>query len=588
LQRENNIISKESMMKNTILVVLILVLGIASVSLAQEGTWTTKADMPTARMYLSTSVVNGKIYAIGGSEIIEVGVSTVEKYYPATDTWTTKSPMPTPRWGLSTSVVKGKIYAIGGAPGFPIPGIRTVEEYDPATDTWTRKSPMPTARWSLSTSVVNGKIYAIGGEAPTGSRTMDEYDPATDTWTRKASMEIGRYAFSTSVVNGKIYAIGGVTSYPSYTSSVEEYDPATDTWTRKANMPMARTFYSTCMVNGKIYTFGGAPHPDRDPLPVMYEYDPTTDTWTTKADMLTARTGLATSTVNGKIYAIGGSTTGYSSGLIFMSTVEEYDPIPLVFDFNSDGIVDSVDMRMIVNYWHTDEPAYDIAPIPFGDGIVDVQDLVVFAEHLFEDYRVVAHWKLDETEGNIAYDSAGNNDDTVNGEPAWQPIGGKVGGALEFDGIDDYVNTDFVLDPADKVFSAFAWIKGGLSGQVIISQTDGLGFGGSWFCIDSSSGKLTTMLMDPQPPLVSESVITDGVWHHIGLLWDGSLRYLYVDGAEVARDAVALSYTVPCNGSLYLGAGKNLDTSSFFSGMIDDVRIYNVALSTEEIAALEQ
>jgi predicted secreted protein/N-acetylneuraminic acid mutarotase len=373
-------------MKKAILGMWILALGIAPLSLAVDDLWTTKADMPTARTYLSTSVVNGKIYAIGGSPRIEVGISTIEEYNPTTDTWTAKSPMPTPRWGLSTSVVNGKIYAIGGARGFPIPGIRTVEEYDPATDTWTTKSSMPTARWSLSTSVVNGKIYAIGGEAPTGSRTMDEYDPATDTWTRKASMAIGRYAFSTSVVNGKIYAIGGVTSYPSYTSSVEEYDPATDTWTRKADMPTARTFYSTCMVNGKIYTLGGAPHPDEDPVPVIYEYDPTMDTWTTKADMLTARTGLATSAVNGKIYAIGGSTTGVSSGVMSISTVEEYDPYPLVVDFNGDGIVDSADVCIMIDYWGTDEPLCDIGPMPWGDGIVDVEDLKVLAEHLFEVY----------------------------------------------------------------------------------------------------------------------------------------------------------------------------------------------------------
>jgi predicted secreted protein len=371
-------------MKRTISLVLVLALAMASVSLAAEGTWTTKVDMPTARMFLSTSVVNGKIYAIGGSSIQEVGVSTVEEYYPATDTWTTKSPMPTPRWGLSTSVVNGKIFAIGGARGFPIPGLRTVEEYDPSTDIWTTKSPMPSTRWALSTSVVNGKIYAIGGEAPTGSRTMDEYDPATDTWTRKASMTIGRYAFSTSVVNGKIYAIGGVTFYPSSTSIVEEYDTVTDTWTRKADMPTARTYYSTCAANGKIYVFGGAPHPNRDPVTVVYEYDPATDTWTKKDDMLTARTGQSTSEVNGKIYAIGGSKTGYSTGLISMSIVEEYDPYPLFVDFNGDGIVDCIDVCMMIDHWHTDEPAYDIAPTPFGDGIVDILDLIVLAEHLFE------------------------------------------------------------------------------------------------------------------------------------------------------------------------------------------------------------
>jgi hypothetical protein len=94
--------------------------------------------------------------------------------------------------------------------------------------------------------------------------------------------------------------------------------------------------------------------------------------------------------------------------------------------------------------------------------------------------------------------------------------------------------------------------------------------------------------MDPQPALVSESVITDGTWHHIGLVWDKSYRYLYVDGAEVARDTSTLSYTMPCDGGLHLGAGKTLETGSFFSGLIDDVRIYRRALGAEEIKDLAQ
>ena len=53
-----------------------------------------------------------------------------------------------------------------------------------------------------------------------------------------------------------------------------------------------------------------------------------------------------------------------------------------VVDFNGDGIVDSIDVGMMVDNWHTDEPLYDIAPMPFGDGIVDVKDLVLLAEHL--------------------------------------------------------------------------------------------------------------------------------------------------------------------------------------------------------------
>ena len=572
------------------IVMVAVLLGMASVSLGAGDTWTAKSPMPTARSLLSTSVVDGKIYAIGGRQTNGSSASSaVEQYDPATDTWTTKAPMPTARQWLSTSAVNGKIYAFGGTPRTYDPVHSTVDEYDPATDTWTAKAPMPTARNALSTSVVDGKIYVIGGGirettrgAESTSSAVEVYDPATDTWTTKAPMPTARVFLATSVVNGKIYAFGGATAAGgTILSTVEEYDPATDTWTTKASMPTARaTFSSTSAVNGIIYVIGGAR--GGSSLSIVEAYDPATDTWTEKASMPRARGFSATSAVNGKIYAIGGSLGSPWNGI---STVEEYDT-GLIFispDFKRDEIVDIKDLLILIENWGQDEPLVDIAPLPFGDGIVDALDLEILMSYWGQKMEdVISHWALDETEGVVAYDSIGNNDGTLHGEPLWQPTGGKLAGALEFDGIDDYVSTDFVLEPAKGSFSVFAWIKGGAPGQVIISQRDNsvgrtTNPGSAWLWADSSYGRLITRLMHPPfDPLVSESVITDGQWHHVGLVYDfiGLYRYLYVDGAEVAKDTDVVG-GVGSDGGLYFGAGKYLDPASFFSGLIDDVRIYN-------------
>lgn len=259
-----------------------------------------------------------------------------------------------------------------------------------------------------------------------------------------------------------------------------------------------------------------------------------------------------------------------------------------VVDFNGDGIVDIVDVGIMIEYWHTDDPLCDIGPMPWGDGFVDAQDLSVLVEYLFEGSRPTAHWKLDEEEGDTAYDSAGPYDADLHGGPVWQPSGGMEGGALEFDGIDDYVSTPFILDPATGSFSVFAWIKSGDRGQVIISQNDGTGT--RWLWTDPSYGRLITWVMHPPfDPLMSESTITDDQWHHVGLVYDfeGFRRHLYVDGAQVAQDTDAVG-GVGSSGGLYFGAEKTLGAGTFFSGLIDDVRIYNKALSEEEIAALAQ
>jgi hypothetical protein len=72
----------------------------------------------------------------------------------------------------------------------------------------------------------------------------------------------------------------------------------------------------------------------------------------------------------------------------------------------------------------------------------------------------------------------------------------------------------------------------------------------------------------------------DGQWHHVGLVYDRNAlhRYLYVDGAEVAKDMGPVP-AIGSDGGLYIGAGQALDAASFFSGLIDDVRIYNRAVS---------
>ena len=292
---------------------------VSSIGVAQVDTWTRKADMPTARGGLSASVVDGKIYAIGGEAGSQV-FSTVEAYDPATDTWTRKADMPTPRGFFFTAVVNDKIYAIGGAGGNPLSAVELVEVYDPATDTWIKKAEMPTARSDFSGSVADGKIYAMGGfDGDRRLSTVEAYDPVTDTWIRKADMPTPRCCLSTSTVNGKIYAIGGAAG--GHRSTVEAYDPATDTWTKKADMPTARSNFSTSVVNGKIYAIGGnATGPAT--FPTVEVYDPLEDTWTTKTDMPTARDFLSTSAVNGYIYAIGGAL--FFRGPV-LSVVEAYD-----------------------------------------------------------------------------------------------------------------------------------------------------------------------------------------------------------------------------------------------------------------------
>ena len=254
-------------------------------------------------------------------------------------------------------------------------------------------------------------------------------------------------------------------------------------------------------------------------------------------------------------------------------------PIIPIVDFNGDGIVDLKDFSRLAQYWGQDKSSVDMGPMSWGDGRVDIQDVPVFAEHWLTEVLpvdLVAYWKLDEAEGGIAHDSAAGKDGTLHSEPIWQSTGGKIAGALEFDGIDNYVSTPFILDPAAGAFSVFAWVKNGGAEQAIISQAGGV----NWLAAGTSQGKLMTELKAPGrygTPLFSEAVIIDGEWHQVGLTWDGTNRILYVDGVEVAKGAQGT--LAGSTGGLYIGAGKSLEPGSFWSGLIDDIKIYDRALT---------
>jgi len=227
---------------------------------------------------------------------------------------------------------------------------------------------------------------------------------------------------------------------------------------------------------------------------------------------------------------------------------------------------------MLIGHWGQDDTLFDIAPGPFGDNMIDEKDfenLMSYWGQEVEEPTLINHWALDETEGTIAYDSAGENDADVFGGALWQPTNGQVDGALLFDGIDDHIRTPFVLNPAETPFRIYVWIKGGAAGQTIISQANGV----NWLSADASEGRLMSELVSGRgaTPLVSDVVITDGDWHRIGLTWDMSRKVLYVDDVEVASDTLAGVGT--SQDDLYIGTGRRLEPGTFCSGLIDDIRI---------------
>ncbi len=197
---------------------------------------------------------------------------------------------------------------------------------------------------------------------------------------------------------------------------------------------------------------------------------------------------------------------------------------------------------------------------------------------------LVAHWQLDESSGSTASDATGqNHNGTLTNGPAWDSSGGRIGGAISFDGVDDYVTIPHSSDlafTASQSFTLSAWVHiptlpGKWTGIITKSRDTAPTHYGLWINPDNQwhfGGG----------PGVNGGTVTTG-WHHLVLVQDAgaATRTIYADGSPVATgNAEDGSGT----GDLWLGGAKSV--SEYFSGQLDDVRIYSRALTQDDIQAL--
>jgi len=191
-------------------------------------------------------------------------------------------------------------------------------------------------------------------------------------------------------------------------------------------------------------------------------------------------------------------------------------------------------------------------------------------------------------------DSSGNgNTAGLYSAPTWRPSGGRTDGALEFDGVDDYVQTS--NDPAKLQltgdYTLSVWIKADATQKSwagVFSKCDPDGSTNHWTLqFDSSSPrKLVIYHPDylPSPYWDTRIRLTDiaGAWHHIGVVRSGSIMTSYLDG--VVRDTSTWT-NAPGSGDGHFNIGVDRTASSMYvyKGLIDDIRIYNHLLDVNDI-----
>lgn len=143
----------------------------------RSGRWERIADAPSARNSAAAAVIDGRIYVVGGRQMVTqadgrqrpVNVATLEVYDPAADRWETRSAMPQAQGGLAATAHGGKLYAFGGEQFVPTSKVfAEAWVYDPGTDRWSALPPMPTPRHGHGAAVVGNRIFLMGGGEKVG------------------------------------------------------------------------------------------------------------------------------------------------------------------------------------------------------------------------------------------------------------------------------------------------------------------------------------------------------------------------------------------------------------------------------------
>jgi hypothetical protein len=208
----------------------------------------------------------------------------------------------------------------------------------------------------------------------------------------------------------------------------------------------------------------------------------------------------------------------------------------------------------------------------------------------------VAYWKLDETVGGTAFDACGGHDGTLIHFPQDQSqwVAGAVGGGLDFDGTDDVVEVDGyagITGPRPRTVTA--WVK--LGERPPVSETVvawGTREAGRYWQLEVDKNRRLRLSCGTGFIVASGKSVGETQWHHVaavlGQIVPGSPRVsdvrLYVDAQAQAMVDLSDSLIDTAEGpSVRIGASHDANDPCFFYGIIDEVRIYDAALSTAHI-----
>lgn len=202
---------------------------------------------------------------------------------------------------------------------------------------------------------------------------------------------------------------------------------------------------------------------------------------------------------------------------------------------------------------------------------------------------LIAWYKLDSLVQTTAPNATGNADAVCAREtcPAATP-NGRIDGAFLFNGVDQLLHVAAKNLRTTRAFTVAVWLNraAGASNACVVNKRFGTNNDNSWQACVSAAGKLAffSASSGSTGTLLSDPVIPAAEWHHIALWWNGTTKATYIDGRRTAQNDAAISFD---DSDITIGADVDGATVvAPLKGELDDVRIYDRALSDAEIIAL--
>ena len=280
--------------------------------------WRSLPDAPTARLMTAWTVLDDKIWLVGGIREGET-LQTVETYDPATNQWQPQPSLPIPLNHAAAATYRGEVVVIGGATDTITQASDKV--FALRDGAWVELPSLQHARAAGAAAVVDDKLVVVGGQNDKQLVAQTEVFDG-QSWTQAADILTPREHLAAVSDGVYVYTVGGrMLSADENSAAFERFDPASGNWEGLPDLPTPRGSFGAALVDGRIVVVGGE-EPTRV-LATVEIYDIANRTWSTQAPINTPVHGQAVAAVGSTVYVIGGADRPTHEGPV--ATVEALD-----------------------------------------------------------------------------------------------------------------------------------------------------------------------------------------------------------------------------------------------------------------------